>query len=74
VFRSAQEAELSYEHGYGHALNPGRVPPPRPDRPRPHDGRRIIFNERIERALEALGDNRSRTSSSKARSEARHAN
>ena len=59
VFRTAQEAELAYEHRGRQAARPGRVPP--------QLGRegghvlttvgRIIYNDRIERALEeALGD------------------
>ena len=77
VFRSAQEAELSYEARHGQAARPGRVPPPR--RASGHvltTVGRIIFNERIERALEeALGDELRpgrRTSSSTAAEEARH--
>ena len=58
VFRSSQEAELAYEHGIVAAARPRGVPPRRAV-----EGHllttvgRMIFNERIERALrEALGD------------------
>ena len=60
VFRSAQEAELSYEHGMRQAARPRRVPPSR--RAETHvltTVGRIIFNERIERALR--GDARAST-------------
>jgi DNA-directed RNA polymerase subunit beta' len=57
VFRSAQEAELSYEHGMVSLHDLAEYRPRHTSEHKLTTVGRIIFNERVERALEdALGD------------------